>query len=156
MSKINWGRLFLGGLAGGAVVLAGDALVAVAIPALIRSGIVPPPHLSPPTLASALTYVVAVLLVGGPAALWLYVAIRPRFGPGPKTAAYAGLWSWLILGPYLQATQSAIGFPAVFSLGTWVPLDVVALPLIVVAMLAGAAIYKEEDAGAATAAAAGR
>lgn len=146
MGKINFGRLFLGGLAAGAVVLAGDALVAVAIPALIRSGVVPPPHLSPLSLASGLIYALAVLLVGGPAAVWFYAAIRPRFGAGPKTALYAGLWSWIILGPYLQATQSAVGFPAVFSFGTWVLLDAMALPLIVVAMLTGAAIYKEADA----------
>ena len=154
MGKINFGRLFLGGIAAGAVVLAGEALVAVVIPALIRSGVVPPTHLSPPSLASGLKYALAVLLVGGPASIWFYAAIRPRFGAGPKTALYAGLWSWLILGPYLQATQIAVGFPAVFSFGTWVLLDAMALPLIVVAMLTGAAIYKE-DAVATAAATAG-
>ncbi|HSE60477.1 MAG TPA: hypothetical protein VLA99_17380 [Nitrospiraceae bacterium] len=29
-------------------------------------------------------------------ALWLYAAIRPRFGAGPKTALYAGLGVWVL------------------------------------------------------------
>ena len=32
----------------------------------------------------------------GIVAVWLYAAIRPRFGPGPKTAAMAGLAVWFI------------------------------------------------------------
>jgi hypothetical protein len=28
--------------------------------------------------------------------VWLYVAIRPRYGAGPKTAALAGLAAWAI------------------------------------------------------------
>lgn len=35
-------------------------------------------------------------------AIWLYAAIRPRYGPGPKTAAIAGLALW-VLG-YLLAS----------------------------------------------------
>ena len=27
--------------------------------------------------------------------MWLYAAIRPRYGPGPKTAALAGLALWV-------------------------------------------------------------
>lgn len=30
----------------------------------------------------------------GVAMVWLYAAIRPRFGPGPKTAIWAGLIVW--------------------------------------------------------------
>ena len=35
--------------------------------------------------------------VFGVVAIWLYAAIRPRYGPGPKTAAIAGLVLWFIL-----------------------------------------------------------
>lgn len=28
--------------------------------------------------------------------IWIYAAIRPRFGPGPKTAVIAGLTMWAI------------------------------------------------------------
>ena len=32
----------------------------------------------------------------GIATVWLYAAIRPRFGPGPKTAIWAGLIVWAL------------------------------------------------------------
>lgn len=32
----------------------------------------------------------------GVATVWLYAAIRPRFGPGPKTAICAGLVVWAL------------------------------------------------------------
>jgi hypothetical protein len=35
------------------------------------------------------TFVIGLLLV------WLYAAMRPRFGPGPKTAILAGLAVWV-------------------------------------------------------------
>jgi hypothetical protein len=35
------------------------------------------------------TFIIGFLLV------WLYAAIRPRFGPGPKTAILAGLAVWV-------------------------------------------------------------
>jgi len=156
MSKINLSRVFLGGLATGAVTLVFDAVLAVAIPTVIRSGMISAPHLSQPTLTGLVTYAVAVLLVGGPAAVWFYAAIRPRFGPGPKTATYAGLWIWLVLGPYLQTTMNAVGMPKVFSLGTWIAMDAYSLAMILVALLAGAYVYQEEGTGAAAGAAAGR
>ena len=36
--------------------------------------------------------------------IWLYAAIRPRFGPGPRTAAIAGVAVWLLAyGLFLSA-----------------------------------------------------
>ncbi|MGH9217810.1 MAG: hypothetical protein ACRD1W_00825 [Vicinamibacterales bacterium] len=32
----------------------------------------------------------------GIATVWFYAAIRPRFGPGPKTAIWAGLVVWAL------------------------------------------------------------
>jgi hypothetical protein len=34
--------------------------------------------------------------LGGILLVWLYAAIRPRFGPGPRTALLAGFMLWLI------------------------------------------------------------
>jgi hypothetical protein len=78
-------------------------------------------------------FVLAFLLV------WTYAAIRPRFGPGPKTASYAGLLFWAVLGTF-WASISAMGlFPwALYPAGAAASL---------VNMLAsanvGAALYKE-------------
>lgn len=43
---------------------------------------------SPPAAVVLRTTALAVAMV------WLYAAIRPRFGPGPKTAICAGLVVW--------------------------------------------------------------
>ena len=44
----------------------------------------------------------------GIATVWLYAAIRPRFGPGPKTAIFAGLIVWALsyLFPAIVGGQS--------------------------------------------------
>lgn len=44
--------------------------------------------------------------VEGIVAVWLYAVIRPRYGPGPKTALLAGFTVWLV--GWLIPTLSAI------------------------------------------------
>ena len=71
-------------------------------------------------------------------AVWLYAAIRPRFGPGAKTATCAAAATWFF-GSFLSGI-------AMWNL-TILPLSVkeMALSLIasILAVLAGAAVYKE-------------
>ena len=45
--------------------------------------------------APAPTIVIRTAALGF-ATVWLYAAIRPRFGPGPKTAIWAGLIVWAL------------------------------------------------------------
>ena len=71
-------------------------------------------------------FVIGMLLV------WLYAAMRPRFGPGMKTAAYAALviWlcgfifymDWLFLGMMKPGTYVVASCVALFSLmvGAWI------------------------------------
>jgi len=76
-------------------------------------------------------------------AVWLYAAIRPRFGPGPKTACTAAAALWI--PGYLLATAP----PAI--MGIFPPrlmLTGVAAGLVemLIGTLVGAYAYKEEDA----------
>ena len=76
----------------------------------------------------------------GIAAIWLYAAARPRFGPGAKTAALTGLGFW-VMGYALPAIGWAAMhlFPhRLVGIGT-----AVGLVEIIVASIAGAALYKE-------------
>lgn len=41
--------------------------------------------------------------------VWLYAAIRPRFGPGPKTAAIAGVAVWFLAYVTSTLNLGAIG-----------------------------------------------
>ncbi|MFQ5662508.1 MAG: hypothetical protein ACE5HL_01580 [Terriglobia bacterium] len=96
MGRINWGRVILGGFAAGVImnvvesisngVILGKAW-SVAVAQLDHTM-----EIGPGTLTALIirVFVLAVL------AVWLYAAIRPRYGPGPKTAVFAGLAVWLL------------------------------------------------------------
>lgn len=78
----------------------------------------------------------------GLASVWLYAAIRFRYGAGPRTAIRAGLAVWLLAHPWSGAYIGA-GFTGLIPAKlAWLPVawGFVEAPL---ATLAGAAIYKE-------------
>ena len=79
----------------------------------------------------------------GIAAVWLYAAIRPRYGMGPTTAVRAGLFAWAVAVFLSNLGNLALGlFPVRLLLIT----TVVALIEIVVATVGGAWLYKEKEA----------
>lgn len=141
MGKINLGRLILGGIVAGIV---GDILGygvdgwllqqawANAMKALGRSAFSP----------SALILFNLLGIVTGLVAVWIYVAIRPRFGPGVKTAIYAAIATWILaaLLPNASFMYAAGLFPGHLTLYTTTG----ALVEIAVATIIGAWIYKED------------
>ena len=95
MGKINYGRVVLGGIVGGIVAFFLDSLVNViwlgqqwldAMKSLNRPNGNPGPFLVCLFLAE---------FVGGILTVWVYAAIRPRFGAGLRTSVYAGLVAWV-------------------------------------------------------------
>ena len=75
--------------------------------------------------------------------VWLYAAIRPRFGPGVKTAVVAGVAAWIMgfLIPVLWIPGPETGSLAITA---W-PLGYVAsLFGVTVATLGGAWVYQED------------
>ena len=79
----------------------------------------------------------------GIAAVWLYAAIRPRYGAGPNTAIRAGLVTWAVAVFLANLGNYPLGLLPTRLL---VITSVVALFEIVIATLAGAWLYKEEVA----------
>ena len=72
--------------------------------------------------------------------IWIYVAIRPRFGPGPVTAVIAGLTLWAIAWGLMGASLSLAGMitPRIGWISAlW---GVIEVP---VAALAGALAYRD-------------
>jgi hypothetical protein len=142
MGRINTGRVILGGLLAGLVMNVGEAALHGGVlgedaAALLKTyGI---PMTANPTYLAAL---IGVTFVVGIAAVWLYAAIRPRFGPGPKTAIVAGLAVWVLAhlwsGVYLGAGFGGLIPPRL----AWLPVvwGLVEAPL---ATLAGAWLYRE-------------
>jgi hypothetical protein len=93
MGKINWSRVFLGGLAGGVIVLAVDIFVNGVL--FGNEWKAAYEKLGHPPAASGLIILVIWALLVGICATWLYAAARPRFGPGPKTAVKTGFAFWI-------------------------------------------------------------
>ena len=82
----------------------------------------------------ATQFVVGILLV------WLYAAMRPRFGPGMKTAALAAFVIWLC-GFLFYLDWLYLGM---MSAGLYAMVSIAMLVTLLVAAAAGGAIYKEE------------
>jgi hypothetical protein len=140
MGKINIGRVILGGLIAGIVAdVLGFLVDGVLLGAMWNDRM---QKLNHSALSS--TQLIALNLLGlacGFALIWIYAAIRPRFGAGVKTAVYAGLAVWVVgvLIPNLSF-MCAMGLfgrrlAAYTTLGSLVE--------IVVAAIAGAALYTE-------------
>lgn len=94
MGKINYKRVLFGGLVAGVVFVIADMLFAVVFREafaawLERMGFTAP-------AGAALIGAIIVTLAFGLVAVWLYAAIRPRFGAGATTAVYAGLAVWAL------------------------------------------------------------
>jgi hypothetical protein len=92
---INMARVVLGGIVAGLIinfsefVLNQIVLLSDMTTALARMNL-------PPAGGSAIPVFIVLGFVGGIAAVWLYAAIRPRFGAGPRTAFTAGVYFWLV------------------------------------------------------------
>jgi hypothetical protein len=139
MSRINWGRVILGGLLAGVILNVWDFVVNgvllksdwnQAMQALGKA------EMGTSTMIWFVLYdfLVGIFLV------WLYAAIRPRYGAGAKTAACAGLALWLLVGVFRFIGEGPVGL---FPMRLYLMATLAALPGILVAALAGGRTYQE-------------
>lgn len=146
MEKINWRRVLLGGMLAGIVliVLAAASTAIFMGPQKLKAVI---QALRPSTGGStAPLFFIFVFLFLGILMIGAYAAILPRFGPGSKTAAVAGLSIWLI-GVWLSAAgfvlkSIVLGEP--FPLPSGPMLPCIYLAMMVISTLAGASVYQEQ------------
>lgn len=110
------------------------------VTALVAKDFIALPHnrLGSPTPGFVILNIV-LDLVEGISILWLYAAIRPRYGPGAKTAVIAAFAWWFIVS-LEDATWCTFGL---FPPATLIPLIFATLPALMFAALAGARFYKE-------------
>lgn len=95
MGRINLARVVLGGMVAGLVINFSEFLLNQVVLLSDMTTALARMHL-PPVGGAAIPIFVVVGFIGGIAAVWLYAAIRSRFGAGPKTALIAGLFFWLV------------------------------------------------------------
>ena len=140
MQPINISRVILAGLLCGLIINIGEAVLNAGI--LAGQWAAAAKALNKPPAFS--TNQIALFNVWGFAAgittMWIYAAIRPRFGTGPKTAARAGVLAW-----FTMWALGSVGFVISdwMPLGMWAASTVWALVEVTLAALAGARIYRE-------------
>ncbi len=137
MGKINWSRVILCGVLTGVVYTVLSAISTWYVGAGFNSA-VPGNRIFAPSAGLA-AFLLTVNLAGGIWAIWLYAAIRPRYGPGAKTAAVAGFAWWVVI-TLADATWGSFGLVPIKAL---LPLSAVSLPEMIVAALVGAWLYRE-------------
>ena len=95
MGKINYGRVVLGGLVAGLIINAGEMILNAWI--LMKDWDEAMKALNRPAIGGGgITVMIALCFGLGILVMWVYAAIRPRFGAGPKTAICAGLTVWVL------------------------------------------------------------
>ena len=135
MEGINWRRVFM---CGSGADLAWSFL---SLPILILFGgeiidAVPRPVVTVGRIGSFTLNVVA-----GIWAVWLYAAIRPRYGGGLKTAAIAG-FSWWLIATIASWQWVDLGFIPSRNL---VGLIIASLPTLIAVTMVGAWSYQKEE-----------
>jgi hypothetical protein len=141
MTPINLGRVFIGGLVAGVVANVIDVFSNLVILKDSMAAELDRLHIDPAVAASgsvAATWILVDFILGVLVVL-TYAAIRPRFGPGPKTALLAG---FLL---YVAVTVVLWGFTSmdVIGRGVFVENSLTSLVAVALASLAGCALYKE-------------
>lgn len=147
MEKINWGRVVLGGALAGVVLIAMAAvstLLFIGQPQLRAAAQALRPSTS--GIGAPLFFIFVVLFLGL-VMTWSYVAMQPRFGPGLKTAAIAGLSLWvttvcLALAGFV-VTSIVMAKPYPLPSGPLLPCAY--LVVMIVSTAAGASVYKEQQ-----------
>lgn len=139
MGQINVGRVVLGGLLAGLVVNIGETILNLVVVAQEMQDALKARNLPELGGGPIAGFVVFAFLLGI-GTIWLYAAIRPRFGAGVRTAAIAGVAVWLLAYVYRAIGLVLMGF---FPAKVTVVATVWGLAEIILASIAGAWIYTE-------------
>jgi hypothetical protein len=138
MPKVNLARVMLGGVLAGIVINVSEFLLNNVVIKDKNEEAMKALGKTMPNTPGVMTTWVLWGFAAGIITVWLYAAIRPRYGPGAATAARAGLATWFI-GWFLSmvAMQNMGVFPISGLTLVWTLVESV------VAAVVGAWIYKE-------------
>jgi hypothetical protein len=141
MKSINWGRVILGGIVAGVVVNVSEFVLNEIVLKSQYEEAMKALGKTMPTGGSTMTVWILWGFALGIVAVWLYAAIRPRYGAGPGTAVKAGVAVWLLGYVFCTIALLNMGvFPFNFVAFVWV------LAEAVLATVVGAWLYREEGA----------
>lgn len=138
-SSINVGKVITGGLLCGLVINISETILNLVVVPTDMAEALKARNLPELGTAPIIGFVVLSFLLGI-GIVWLYAAIRPRLGPGVKTAIIAGVAAWLFAYAYMSLGMVFMGF---FPLGLTVFTLVWGLVEVLIGAVAGAWAYKE-------------
>ncbi|HVN93978.1 MAG TPA: hypothetical protein VMT38_09790 [Terracidiphilus sp.] len=140
MGKINVGRLILGGIVAGIAIDLIDYFVdGVWLAKPWADGMALLGHPGFSQVQIILFNVIGILT--GIAAIWVYAAIRPRFGAGMMTAFWAGVAVWVI--GILLPNTAMMHVTHLFSNHLTLYTTLGGFVEVVVGTIAGASVYRE-------------
>ena len=139
MGRINVGRVIVGGLLAGLIVNVSEFVlntyvIGAEMEAAMKAMNAPPIGGTQIMWFTVCAFAMSITLV------WVYAAIRPRFGPGVTTAVYAALLVWVLAYAYPTAFMLVM---KLFPQGPMLISLVWGLAEVVIAGIAGAWVYTE-------------
>ena len=140
---INTKKVLLGGLAAGVVL---NVIDFIAYAHLLKDRMNSEMNAFKPGLADVMMQGNAVIIniildfILGITLVWTYAAIRPRFGPGARTAVNAALLFWVLSGIFYYGFLGM----GIMSTGLWWTFAFVGLVNLLIASWVGAWLYSEE------------
>jgi hypothetical protein len=139
---INTKKVLIGGVVAGIVMNVIDFVVHFMLGARMKaeSDAFKPGMADAMMTGSAMATGIIMDLVLGIALVWTYAAIRPRFGPGPRTAMYAGLLFWVLASIFFSGFMHM----GMMSAGLWWSFAFLGLVNFLLAAWAGAKVYSED------------
>lgn len=141
MKSVNWGRVILGGIAAGVVVNLSEFVLNEIVLKKENEEAMKALGKSMPAGGGTMTVWILWGFLLGIVAVWLYAAIRPRYGAGPGTAVKAGIAVWILAYLLANIVFINMGLFPFNALGfVWTLVEALA------ATVVGAWLYKEDAA----------
>jgi hypothetical protein len=139
MGSINLGRVIVGGLLAGVIILIGEAILNLSLLGEEWQTWSDAHNLPAPDNLTSILYILMDFLVGITLVL-IYALIRPRCGAGPTTALFSGFLVWFLL--WLLGLGS---MGIAFAMPGWIIVAALLWGLVEVllASLAGGWLYRE-------------
>lgn len=148
MGSMNWQRIIAGGLVAGIILVIADGLIGSLVVApyvAAHAGSMNAAIFAAGNSAGVSVSSIAKDVVNGLAIVWSYAAIRPRFGPGPRTGVYASVLAWFFVLPFIAVVYTF----GVISAGLACITGAAYLVQFLVAGYAGGMLYREGRAATA-------
>ena len=139
MNEINFAGVLKGGIPAGLIMTVSEFVLNEPVAGAQMTAELAARNL-PPVGGAAIAVFTVITLLMGIFTVWLYAAIRPRFGPGPKTALSAGLVVWGLAYLYSAITFAVLG---INSLGITVLVIAWSAVEMIVASAVGGYLYNE-------------